>query len=334
MPPRQEGLRCPRLPAIVACAIAATLALSPELARSDTVDVLAGISTSGSAGHSYGWQLAFEKAISAQFGASASWINEGHFSENERDGAAAQFWWHVPSWREGVGLNLGLGPYVYFDTQPSTSIRGYHDLHGAGAVVSASLTARVRGPFYLQLRANEIMTDGNPGTVGVLLGVGYRFDGAPGRVPAAGTTAVGPGSTLELFGGQAITNTLSTRTYPILGLDYRLDVARWAAWSATWFDDPDAAPGLHDRAATQFWLRDSPVDSLTFSLGLGPYLQLGDEGSGASAPARVSGLSGLRVDWQWATRVSLIATWYRLFTQDDRDRDLITLGLGWRFGSR
>lgn len=308
--------------------VVTSLALAPAAARSDTVQALAGVTVNGSAAHSYGWQLEFTKTVLTQLGTSVSWINEGHFAAHARDGAAAQVWWEAPRWSERVGLDLGVGPYLYFDTQPSASVRGYHDLHGAGAVVSAAVSVGVHGPFFLDLRANEILTESNISTLAVLLGAGYRFGSGSGSpVSLAG----GADSTLQLFGGQAITNSLSARAFPIMGVDYRLGVARWAAWSATWFDDPAAARGQHDRVATQLWLRDRPISGLTFSVGLGPYLQLGALGPGVAAPARVSGLSALRVDWQLARQLSLIATWYRLFTQDDRDRDLLTAGIGWRF---
>jgi hypothetical protein len=65
---------------------------------------------------------------------------------------------------------------------------------------------------------------------------------------------------------------------------------------------------------------------------MGAYVELGAQPSSSSVPfERLSGLSGIRGEWQWTPRTSLILTWYRKFTEDDADRDILTLGLGWRF---
>jgi hypothetical protein len=87
--------------------------------------------------------------------------------------------------------------------------------------------------------------------------------------------------------------------------------------------------------ASQLWLVDPVEDGkLSFSAGVGAYTLLGPLTDRATTtPDRVSGLTGLRAEWQWSKRSSLILCWYRTFTSDDNDRDIITLGYGWRFGS-
>jgi hypothetical protein len=324
---------------MIAAVTAAAAALVPPAARADEALALAGVTTDGDSNRSYGWQIELRKRIRTQLGASVSWINEGHRPAHARDGAAVQAWWISPAWYGRLQLLAGAGPYLYFDTQPSTSGRGYSNLHGSGGVISAAVAVRVHGSWLLQLRANALLTAGNPSTFGLLAGAGYRFAVTPvGNASGAGAgagvaAAAGSGSTLQLFGGEAITNALSSRAFPVIGADYRAGLGRWAAWSASWFDDVAAGRGLHHRAAAQLWLLDRVAgQSLTFGVGLGPYVQLGALG-GPAAPARVSGLSSLRVDWRCAPRLSLILTWYRNFTQDDRDRDILTAGLGWRFGA-
>ncbi len=139
---------------------------------------------------------------------------------------------------------------------------------------------------------------------------------------------------LELLGGETITNSLSARQAPAFGVDYRLPIVPWAAWSASWFDDTRAPPGLHERVATQGWLLDGPLTGrLTLGAGVGPYVLLGPLPAGRSGSARLSGVAALRADWSVATHVALIVTWYRTFTNDDLDRDLISLGVGWRFAA-
>jgi hypothetical protein len=66
-------------------------------------------------------------------------------------------------------------------------------------------------------------------------------------------------------------------------------------------------------------------------VGIGPYVALGPLPAARSSSARLSGIYALRADWRVAPHLALIATWYRTFTNDDLDRDVICLGLGWRF---
>jgi hypothetical protein len=320
--------------AMIAAVAAAVVALAPPAARADEALALAGVTTDDDSNRSYGWQIELRKRIWTQLGASVSWINEGHRPAHARDGAAVQAWWISPVWYGRLQLLAGAGPYLYFDTQPSTLGRGYSNLHGSGGVISAAVAVRVHGSWVLQLRANALLTAGNPNTFGLLAGAGYHFAVTPAGKTSGAGAAAGTASTLQLFGGEAIVNALSSRSFPVIGADYRAGLGHWAAWSASWFDDLAASPGLHHRAAAQLWLLDRVAGrSLTFGVGLGPYVRFGALGGGAAAPARVSGLSSLRVDWHCAPRVSLILTWYRNFTQDDRDRDILTAGIGWRFGA-
>ena len=330
-----RGLRCPWRALL---AVLALLAL-PAAACAEQIDLLAGVSDrSEPASTSYGWQLAFDKSIGRRLDASLAWINEGHFAGHQRDGAGAQLWVTGPRWgSRGVGLDLGIGPYLYFDTQPADTAYGYSDVHGLGGVLSAALSVPFGRAWLLDLRANEILTHDELSTFTLLAGVGYRFS-LPGHLlPAAGSTAPPPAGqppVLELLGGEDITNSLSTRQSAVFGMDYRLPIVRWAAWSASAFDDTHAPTGLHQRVASQGWLVDGPLlQHLTLSVGVGPYVLLGPLPAGRGSSARVSGLSALRADWSATAHLGVILTWYRTFTNDDLDRDLITLGLGWRFAA-
>jgi hypothetical protein len=319
-------------------AAAALLALlvASRAARADEVHLLAGISDrSNPPSTTYGWQLAFDKPVGTRFAASLSWVNEGHFAGHQRDGAGAQVWLRGPGWgSSALELDLGIGPYLYFDTQPATTVHGYSDVHGLGGIISAALSMPVGQAWLLDLRANEVLTHDELSTFTLLAGAGYRFGLGPGARSTGETAGVASEPVvLELFGGQSITNSLSTRQSAAFGIDYRLPILRWAAWSASWFEQTQAPSGLHERLATQGWLVDGPLmGRLTLSVGLGPYLVLGPLPPGRSSSARVSGLSALRADWRVAPRLAVILSWYRTFTNDDLDRDLISLGVGWRFG--
>jgi hypothetical protein len=74
------------------------------------------------------------------------------------------------------------------------------------------------------------------------------------------------------------------------------------------------------------------VGGLIGHLVLQCHTPLGAQPPGEESSAALSGLSGLRVEWCWGRNSSVMLTWYRSFTNDDDDRDIITMGYGFRFG--
>jgi hypothetical protein len=291
--------------------------------------------------HSYAWQVEFNEVVSMHWAASLAWINEGHLDEDQhaRDGPAAQLWLTGPQWRDRLWLAAGVGPYAYFDTEPSATSRGYSDTHGIGGIGSLAAWLRLYGPLFLDFRINQIVAR-DISTRAVMLGFSYHFGnfrllgGSDGQDDEPDASAGGvrhEAQELQVFGGKNIVDSLTSGESKTFGVDYHLRLARWAAWSATWFNDPDVISGSHDRLASQFWLVEKLDGHLLLSAGLGGYGTVGARPSGSDG-SRFAGVWGMRAEWEWGPRLSVIATMNRTFTEDDRDRDLITLGLGWRFG--
>jgi hypothetical protein len=319
------------------CAAIAQL-LAPAPLRAESVFALAGVSDATNAPeNSYGWQLGFSEPLSASTSASFSWLNEGHISGHHRDGAAAQLWYVAPRWLDRIRFSVGAGPYFYFDTQQSDSALGYSNVHSAAALVSAALETELTRAWFIRMSLNAVYAPGDLNTVGFMVGAGYHL-GRSQRAGAAGagSDAGGPYARqqIELFGGEMIYNELSSHADHALGLEYRLALLPWAAWSATWFYNPGDASAQRNQIATQLWLVDALQNGkLEFSVGLGVYTPLGAAAAPAAAPGNFSGMSGLRVQWNCSRHGSVALAWYRSFTNDDDDRDIITLGYGFRFGA-
>ncbi len=305
-------------------------------ARSETLLALAGvIDPTNDPSNTYGWQLEFQEPLSRQFDASLAWLNEGHTLGHHRDGLATQLWLGVPAWRDRMKFNFGVGPYLYFDTEQETSARGYSDVHSVGALVSASLSLNITPNWFVNLRLNEIYAPGDPNTLGFLVGGGYHFSRSERALSGSGSdgSPTFARQQIELFAGEMIYNELSSHQDRTFGLEYRLALVPWAAWSATWFHTVGSTSGQREQIASQVWLVDSVLDGrLSLSAGVGVYTPLGAQPPGEENSAALSGLSGLRVEWCWSRNSSVMLTWYRSFTNDDDDRDIITLGYGFRFG--
>jgi hypothetical protein len=299
--------------------------------------VLAGLTESDDHQiQTYAWQIEFQQQLTPLLSGSLSWLNEGHVPDHHRDGAAAQLWLNSPRWRDRIVLSVGAGPYVYFDTEAADSGRGFSNVHSVAAVLSAAATADLGAGWFLRLNLNDVWAPADVGTYAVLLGGGYRFGASGSAAPASSEHAASDyRQQIQLFAGEMILNDPSSRSGRSYGADYRLELARWAAWSASWFYDPGSPSGRRDRGATQLWLVEPMAgDRLALSIGLGVYTEVGSQTRPtATSPNPISGLSGLRAEWLFSRRSSLVLTWQRTFTNDDDDRDIIALGYAFRFGA-
>lgn len=313
--------------------------LIPLTAHGQEQLALAGIiDTNDHSGISYTWQLHYRKPLTTRLSGSLAWINEGHVPDHHRDGGAALLWFNGPKWRERLALEFAVGPYFFFDTVPSSDLRGFEDIHGLGEILSVALTYQRQSPWSLHLNLSEIHTPGNSSTLSLLMGAGYRF-GEFRRHAAQPATDIAPAPArnreIQLFGSKVISNSLDARESRAIGADYHFEFLPWAAWSATWFYRPEGQNGQHNRVATQLWLVENFSDEhLSFSAGIGGYARLGPQRvDTGDPPEKINGLFGLRAEWQWTPRTSLILTGYRRISTDDRDYDIFALGVGWRLGA-
>lgn len=310
----------------------------PLAAQGEQLLALAGVTdTDDHTNTSYGWQVEWDQSFSAHLAGSLAWTNEGHLQGHHRDGASVQLWVNGFKWHDCMTLALGLGPYVYFDTQPSSSARGYNDFHGVGGILSASAALDVTGPWSLHLDFNAIHTPGDSSTRTLLLGAGYHFgEHQDAKHPVTADSIVAHDQEIQIFGGKVIANSLSSRETQTFGIDYRFDYVSWAAWSVAWMYNPAGQNGRHNRIASELWLVDHfRNQQLSFSAGIGVYARVGSAHTDSvNAQQTTDGLFSLRADWHWTPRTSIILTGYRRFTKDDDDRDMIALGIGWRFGVR
>jgi hypothetical protein len=335
-PPVQKGMRRTARTSLRQAACAAVLAVAASSAHSETLMALGGVNQPDNhATSTYAWQFEYQESISSWLAASLSWLNEGHLPDDSRDGATAQLWVRTPKWHD-LAFSFGAGPYLYFDTEARAAGSTYSDAHGVGGIATASVAADLGKSWFMSLNANGIYTPGDVHTYAFLLGVGYRFAPLDRSLSADADSAgawLSGRQQLQAFGGMKIFNDLNAQQRETFGADYHLALNHVVAWSATWFDDPGSPRSLHDRAASQFWLfHDIDPAHLSLSVGLGGYYQFGTPPVPATTTfERISGLTGIRAEWEWARQFSLIFTWYRKFTTDNTDRDLLTLGVGCRF---
>jgi hypothetical protein len=286
---------------------------------------------------SYAWGLEYRQRLPAHVDVSFGYLNEGHLPGNHRDGEILQLWADTGLWRDRIAFSLGAGPYAYFDTEYYVNYQGYRNEHGVGAILSGRVSYALGRQWFALLEVNQVVATAI-GTRTVMLGAGVHLDSVIERFGLAGqgdqTAAVSDGSNeLGVFGGNTTLNNLSSDKSTDFGIEYRRRAAAHLELSTILIEEGNGAVTRHAGIAGEVCVvQEFLARQLQASLGVGPYAALSayhiaDGRSGAS----VLGLATMSVSWRFARSLALRFNWHRGFTEDDQDRDIVTLGLGWRF---
>lgn len=308
--------------------VCATLAGSA--ARAQELSLLAGATDADDGNGSYGWQFRFRKSYSPWFSASVGWLNEGHLVGHHRDGVLPQAWFGH-SWGNRWETHVGAGPYFFFDTTSPKGSDEYHDTHGRGDIISLSASYRLATPWKVTLIVNEIRTPGNVSTRTALLGASYQMAEVSGAAERQQRETGAWRQQIGVFGGKVILNRPDSPDFGTYGIDYRLQLLSHLVWSFTWYHD-EGTFGRPDRLATQAWLQDQLFDPrMAVGVGLGVYQAVGPPPADGTASPSMRGLLSLRLEWHLTSRMNLALSGSRAFSEDDRDRDVLALGVALRF---
>ena len=286
--------------------------------------------TDGSGG-SYAWGATYLQGLGDYMALSLTHLNEGHPPDHRRDGFAPQFWGRYPLFDRRVSLAAGIGPYLYYDTERSSTCSSYSNTHGVGTMLSISATLYTESRFLLQARGNWIWTPQNANTYVTTLGIGYQFEKASAKeAPQAPSDKIFKPRSNEvaLLAGMTVLNEYGgSRSSGAGTIEYRRSLGRYFEWSAGWLLEGD--PISRNGPMTQVWLgRRFFDDRFSLGVGAGPYLGF-DSSSWDVTKVNwlVSGSASYQLHDLWAIR----ATWSRVTTDYDRDTDIILSGISYRF---
>ncbi len=313
--------------------------LAPRLADALDTSLLAGTAdTVNSDETSYAWQLDFRQTFESPFAASVSWINEGHFREHHRDGLAGQLWGRIPLARGKVSLAFGAGAYWYFDTR--TFSDGIHDnAHGVAPILSLSAIYHTESPWFLRFSANRIHVASTIDTNTFLVGLGYRLHRETEAVRSGASPGCGDSPPRETdaelmpFLGVTIHNSLESRAGIAGGVEYRRGFSPHFDWTLSWINEDNQEGIRRTGLGSQIWLVDSYLcRRIVLGLGAGLYTFYDRKPPHQiHSPIDFAGLvtlsAGYRLSERWIGRLN----WNRVMSADDRDTDIIALGVGYRW---
>jgi hypothetical protein len=322
--------------ALAALALAATLDC-PQ-ARAEEITVLGGVTDSDDhTSGTYAWGLEYRQRLLSALEASFGYLNEGHLPGHDRDGALLQLWGHA-LWRQRFDFALGIGPYLYCDTQTHpNSGEWYRDYHGVGAIVTGSVSYTLSRDWIARLELSQVTAPGDVGTRTVMLGVGYRLqrvidslNSSAEHIPSDADSDAA--NELGVFYGQTIVNGQHADASGTFGVEYRRRIDRRFELSVSGLDDGDGADGRHAGLTGEAWIvQDFLSRRLVMGLGLGSYFAFESyQTIYHTTAASAVGLASMTASWRFTRALALRLVWHRGFTGDDQDRDVVTLGLGWR----
>ncbi len=281
----------------------------------------------------YAYQLEYRRPVYGPFSASFTWLNEGHITNNHRDGQGVQLWWQSkPEDQLGLVFDLGVGPYRYYDTTRGAPDASYENAHGWAGLITAEADYRFDSHWLASVRLNQVEANRSFDSTAVLVGVGYLF-GDP-------LTTLAPGQSLapakmsweaDAYLGDTILNSFNSEGHTTGGIGARLQLADWLAASATYLDASENDNGWRDAAIVQLWAEQPLTRQVTVGAGLGGFFPFNSHYDHPQSSEHASALIGIEAGYsitkQWVGRF----IWDRVGTGDNHDSDLFLFNLGYRF---
>lgn len=286
---------------------------------------------------SYTWSLQYFHDLNERWSVSFSWINEGHFEHNHRDGHSVQIWVRSdPIWKRVV-LAAGIGPYRYYDTQLAIEGSSYENSHdwGVAGSLSAAWTTDRRWFFFIQ--SNIIDTSRSIGTVSLMAGIGWHLDDSLASDHAVDSSVIESRLLNEFafLGGWTIVNSRDSEHATSFMLEYRRNLRDHFDWSISYLNEGNPGPVKRDGMLAQLWLVEYFFHShLELGIAMGPYVSLDrhrNPESGDNNDPVVVGMITLGAAYEFLPRWTARLTWNRIATKYDRDTDVLLGGIGFRF---
>lgn len=276
------------------------------------------------------WSIRYTHDLAVPLFGGIEYVNEGHVPSHHRDGTAllAGIRNGAP-WHDLV-FSLAAGPYRYFDTRVAQSPDGFHDAHGwAGLYTVSAAWAPASSRWFVDLRLARVESAHGPDTTMILAGLGMKLDQDETFGPRQPPRDKGGRDAITVYAGQTIVNDFESPTAFARSVEYRHAFTPVVRGSAAWINEGDARLIRRNGIAAQAWLEPT-FDGGRFSMGLGfgPYIAVDDyRPGGRYTIGLLSWTLSHRITRSWDARF----TWHRSVSDNDRDSDIILLGVGYQF---
>ncbi len=276
-------------------------------------------------------QFEYRDSLYKNFAWSVSYLNEGHFSDHHRDGAALQLWGRIKPFNGRFFVEGGAGPYFYFDTTDRSGTLHYSNRHGWGGILSAALGYYLSDHIFIQARTNYIAAYDSIDTLSLFAGAGIDFESRP---LTGLQQAPSERNSLALLLGIMDANNTDSKKAVAWELEYRRRFGNHVEATAAYLDEGDNGLFHREGIALQVWAVNHFFEErLTLGLGLGPYVarnRIRDELTGKEG-AVFAGILSVTADYRFTPGWSVRLIWHRVLTDYDRDTDVLIVGPSFHF---
>lgn len=261
----------------------------------------------------------FVSKLNEHFGLGFAYNNDGHLTDNHRDGLAAQAWF-TQALGSRFELALGTGPYASMN---NTTVNGERENRfKVGLLSSVALKWHpTTSAWYLRAQYNNTIVPGSFNSNALLIGAGRDFKTQPeddtGRL----------GMDVSLWGGSSRTTQIGPQNTAIayeLEAKFHFDDLDHVAWSVGALSEGDTNLANRRGVPVRIWYDQPATDRLVFSAGIGPYLAY--DGI-QDRRWEVIGIGSLRITVRIAGRYSAGVMYTRVVSFYNRDQDIVMVGV-------
>jgi hypothetical protein len=278
-------------------------------------------------GRTFALDLRYTHELGGPFVGAIAYVNEGHLAAHHRDGAALQLGLRNPEPWNGITLSLLAGPYRYFDTEVAENPDGYQNAHGSAMLYTLGLSWQPpRSALNYGLRVERVAGSHNPDNTMVIASVGYRFE--PDDRSAALSDWRGRREVTGYW-GETILNSFDSDLSRAVSLEYRQRFGSVWRGSLAWLHEGEERLVRRNGVIAQAWLEPSLAQG-RFSVGAGYGAYLAVDTYNDAARRNVQMLS-MTASWRFTPAWLVRFTAHRSVSNNDRDSDVVLLGVGYRF---
>lgn len=306
--------------------------------------LVGGQYTPGLREKTYSYSIEYLQNFNDYAYATFTWLNEGHVTNNHRDGYSGQLWLRWPSSSRRFTLSAGVGPYRYYDTTALAGV-GVTDEHGWGVLGSAAARWYFRNPWVFEVRYNYAHTNNSITTHTALIGFGYQFEHSSTAGPVWNTQRYGfypSDQRLELtvMAGSTVVNNFNSPHGVATGAELRYRLTPYIDAIGTYLDEGDARVVKRKGGAGQLGLKREFLNHhADVGVAGGFYFARDSDYRGPptdvlgvlNTHTEVLGLLTMTATYRFELGLRLRAYWYRTLTTNGRDTDVAMLGLGYAF---
>jgi hypothetical protein len=284
----------------------------------------------------WGYGISYRKIFTPYFAASLAYLNDAHFPGHHRDGVTAEAWLPIIPLSNRITLNVGGGPFYYYDTVFAQNSGGYADAHGWAWLASLDATIQPwkSGPWshlFIEVRLDYTAPAKSIQTTSVGLGLGYRGFSDIHKADPNSAEGFAANEIVASY-WKTVTNSLnsSSHTSRAEAIDYRRQIWHELRASVGFLNEGDTRLIRRNGIMAEGWLEPSFGSGLwSIGAGFGFYSAIDKY---RPAPGRhVSEVVSATVSVRPIKNLDIRFLWHRIVTDYNRDADILLWGLGYRF---